>query len=201
MSDGARRAADIADLLVLHTFALPATLGAGRLVCLDGPAGSGKTTLADAVVQAVPEGRSVCLVHMDDVYEGWEGLAGAPPRLARDLVEPLSRGEPGRYRRYDWHRGRLAEWHRVDPVDLLVLEGVGSGSAEWGGQITTLVWVEAPRDLRIARGVARDGEQVLPRWHAWMRDEEAHFARDRTRDRADVLVDGSGAEDNAVVFA
>lgn len=196
-----RRTAGIAGLLVRHALALPATLAGGRLVCVDGPAGSGKTTLAEALVDSPEaEGRTVALVHMDDVYEGWGGLAGAPPRLARDLLEPLAAGRRGRYQRYDWFGERLAEWCPVGPVDLLVLEGVGSGSRLWAERTTLLVWVEAPRDLRITRGVARDGEQVLPMWHAWMRDEEAHFRSDRTRERADVLVDGSGAADPAVVF-
>ena len=37
--------------VVQHTLARPPTLGAGRLVCVDGPAGSGKTSLADAVAR------------------------------------------------------------------------------------------------------------------------------------------------------
>jgi hypothetical protein len=116
-------------------------------------------------------------------------------------VRPLLQGRPGRYQRYDWHAERLAEWHTVDPVDLLVLDGVGSGAETYDAAITTLVWVEAPPALRLARGIARDGEQVRPFWTAWMADEDALFARERTRQRADVLVDESGTADLVLASA
>ena len=43
-------------------------------------------------------------------------------------------------------------------MDLLVVEGVGSADSSYDDAITSLVWVEAPRELRVARGVGRDGE-------------------------------------------
>lgn len=188
----------VADLVVRRTLERPPTLGAGRLVCIDGPAGSGKTTLADAVVGAAGAHGTVALVHMDDVYEGWQGLADAVERLSRDVVGPLRDGRPGGYRRYDWHAGRLAEPRTVDPVDVLVVEGVGSGGSVFADAITTLVWVAAPRDLRLRRGLARDGEALRAQWLDWLDDEQAHFARERTRERADVLVDGTGATEAVV---
>ncbi len=192
MSGPATGSGALADLVVRRTLERPATLGAGRLVCVDGPAGSGKTTLADAVVEAARHHGSVALVHMDDVYEGWHGLAEAVIRVSRDVVDPLRQGRPGGYRRYDWHAGRLAEQHVVAPVDLLVVEGVGSGGSAYVEAITTLVWVTAPRDLRLRRGLARDGESLRGEWLAWLAEEDVHLARERTRERADVLVDGTG---------
>lgn len=184
--------AAVADLVVRRTLARPPTLGAARLVCIDGPAGAGKTTLAEAVVATAGAHGTVGLVHMDDVYEGWNGLDDAVGRVARDIVGPLRHGRPGGYRRYDWHAGRLAEHRTVGPVDLLVLEGVGSGGVEIADAVTTLVWVGAPRNLRLRRGLARDGEALRAQWLDWLAEEQAHFARARTRDRAEVLVDGTG---------
>jgi dephospho-CoA kinase len=54
------------------------------------------------------------------------------------------------------------------------------------------VWVEADREVRFARGIARDGETYRPHWERWARQEDALFAADRTRDRADVVLDTSG---------
>jgi uridine kinase len=194
----------VADLLVEAALRRPPGLGRTRLVCVDGPAGSGKTTLADALVEAaahragqragpaaVPTVGTV-LLHMDDLYEGWSGLNDElTRRLERDVLAPLRAERAGRYRRYDWHRGRFAEEHAVPVPELLLVEGCGSGAARYADATTLLIWVEAPRELRVRRGVERDGVGVLPHWRAWMVDEERHFARQRTRERADVLVDGT----------
>lgn len=182
----------VAEQVLTATLARPPALPGTRLVCVDGPAGSGKSTLASVLAELAAEHGSVHLLHVDDMLEGWRGLPGALPRLARDLVDPLRAGRPGSYRRYDWAAGRFAETQTVDPVDVLVLEGVGSGGSAYDDAITTLVWVEVPRDLRLARGIARDGEQVREHWLTWMSDEDGVHARERTRERADILVDGTG---------
>jgi hypothetical protein len=196
-----RRVADIAELLAWSTFEKPPTLGSTRLVCVDGRAGSGKTSLGRALCKAASDLGSARLLHMDDMYEGWAGLG--PELMGRInalLIAPLREDRPGRYQRFDWDRERFAEWHVVDPVDTQVLEGVGSAGSSYDDAITTLVWVEAPRALRLERGRLRDGEAVLPKWLRWMDDEDALFARERTRQRADVVVDGTGDAERAVVF-
>jgi len=165
----------------------PPSLGAGRLVCVDGPAGSGKTTLAAALADAA----GAPVVHMDDLYPGWDGLPRVTDQL-EGLLRPLSAGRAGRYRRYDWHRGAFAEEVEVPPAELLVLEGVGSGSRVVADLVTVLVWVEAPYDLRMRRGLERDGDAFAPYWHAWAEAEREHFATEGTRDRADLVVDGTG---------
>ncbi len=180
MSPGHKTASDAVLELALDT---PPTLGRGRLVCVDGPAGSGKTTLAAAL--------DAPTVHMDDLYEGWSGLATIDAQLD-GLLRPLATGVAGRYRRFDWEAGELAETVVVEPVALLVVEGVGSGAARFDDLQTVLVWVEAPYDVRMARGIARDGDAFAPHWEQWARDEAALFAREHTRERASIRIDGSG---------
>ena len=180
---------ETARLVLDLAYSRPPTLGETRLVSVDGPAGSGKTTLAATIAALDP---SALVIHMDDLYDGWTGLDDVARQLST-LVRPLVAGKPGFYRRYDWHRGEFVETVDVEPPPLLVLEGVGSGCAELGTLITVLVWVSAPRELRRRRGLARDGEELAPQWDGWMRQEDAHFATQRTAERADVVVDGTGA--------
>lgn len=175
--------------VLAHAEARPPTLGSGRLVCIDGPAGSGKTTLA----AAVSERSGALVVHLDDLYPGWDGMFSFAPHV-QALLTPLASGDTGYYRRYDWADGEYRETHHVDPAPLLVLEGVGSGNRAWAGLVTTLAWVEAPRDERLRRGLTRDGEAMRERWLGWMRDEGVLFAEEHTHERAD-LVFGTASPD------
>ncbi|MFW6774790.1 uridine kinase family protein [Nocardioides sp. CPCC 205120] len=177
----------------------PARCGAARLLCLDGPAGSGKTTAAGALAAALAAdprlGGDVTVLHMDDHYEGWDGLEAAPARLARDVVGPLAAGGVGTYHRYDWYAGAFAETHRLGPVgagDVVVLEGVGAGAAVLAPYRSLLVWVEAPPALRLRRGLERDGAEVEEHWHGWGRAEQAHFTAQGTREAADLRLDALG---------
>jgi cytidylate kinase len=164
--------------------AAPAT----RLVVVDGPAGSGKTTLA-AQLGAALGGQ---VLHMDDLYEGWSGLEPAWDRLDAWVLRPLAAGRTGRYRRFDWGLDRFAEWHDVPPAPYLVVEGCGAARLEADDVASLRVWVEAPDDLRLRRGLDRDGVEAREHWLAWMDAEREHYARNRTRERADVRLDAFG---------
>lgn len=169
-------------------------LGPVRLVAVDGPAGSGKTTLAAALAAGcAAAGASAQVVHLDDLYAGWSGLDGDLwPRLAAQVLEPLRRGLPGRFQRYDWVAGRFGEWVDVPVADVLVVEGCGSGRRAGARDTGLLVWVEADDRTRLARGLERDGADARAHWERWMADEAAHYAREGTRGRADVRVDAWG---------
>jgi uridine kinase len=190
----------VARTVVAAALAAPPTLGAGRLVCVDGPAGSGKTTLAAALDRQLrdalrspgsPADRAhVRQVHMDNLYDGWAGLETGMATLAQDVVGPLRHGGTGRYRRYDWHRGGFAEERLVPPVEVLLVEGVGAAPAAVADAVTVLVWLETPPEVRSERWLARDGEQMREHWTAWRSQEDAVLTRERTRARADLVVDG-----------
>ncbi|MFS0706363.1 uridine kinase [Cellulomonas sp. 179-A 9B4 NHS] len=172
----------------------PRRLGPVRLVCVDGPAGSGKTTAAGRLAAEVgARGAGAAVLHLDDLYAGWRGLEGSLwPRLSAQVLEPLRRGLPGRYQRFDWPSDRFDDWVDVPVTDVLVLEGCGSARRAADAVATLRVWVEAAPDLRLRRGLERDGEAALPHWRTWMADEDAHFTREGTRGRADVRLDAFG---------
>lgn len=116
------------------------------------------------------------MLHLDHVYPGWNGLAAGVRAVREEVLVPLSRGEAGRYRRWDWHTSAPAEWCPVPATAVLVVEGVGASVAATGLAALS-VWIEASTPLRRRRALARDGDAFAPHWDAWAAQEDALFAQ------------------------
>jgi uridine kinase len=157
--------------------------GATLLVGIDGAGGSGKSTLAATLSDKV--------VATDDfITAPWEWYDFE--RLRGEVLTPLLRGEPARYRRMDWSSRELAEWHVVEPGGVVVVEGVGALAVQLRDAYDYRVWVETSREVCFRRGLERDGPQSLPLWEAWSEKEQRYWNEQRPQNTADVIVDGSG---------
>lgn len=169
--------------VLLHLREGTARLDGRRLLTVDGPSGSGKSTLARQL--AARSGAQV--VSVEDLLDGWHGaLPDAVRRLVDGVLLSWCQGRAGRYRRYDWHRGRFGDHVEVPLRDVLVVEGVGAGSRALDAFRTTSVWLDAPAELRRLRALARDGDSYVPYWEHWASVEAAHFAAEDTAARADL---------------
>jgi uridine kinase len=162
--------------------------GATKVVAIDGPSGAGKTVFAAALGERLPGAH---ILHMDDLYPGWDGLDQAVADLHDQVLAPLARGERAAYRRWDWEHDRYAGWQDLPATNLLLVEGVGAGAGPGAELVSVLIWLEADHDVRLRRGIERDGESYLPYWQRWAAQEEALFAADGTHNRADLIVNTS----------
>lgn len=158
------------------------------VIGIDGYAGSGKTTLADRLAAKLPDAG---VLHVDDLVPGWDGLDQVEARLVPQVLEPLSEGRNGRYESYDWVAEAPGPWRDVPAQRFVVVEGVGCGTRAATAHLNVLLFLQAPLPLRYARGITRDGELFRPHWERWAAQEAQLFAREGTRDRADLVIDGS----------
>jgi hypothetical protein len=162
--------------------------GPVRLVGIDGCGGAGKSTFAARLSTTLDDAP---VVHTDDSAshdvptEWW-------PRMLADVIEPLLRGEPASYRPYDWAARRLADTIiTIEPRAVVLIEGVGATRKAWRDRLAMRIWVDCPREVRLARGIARDGEELREFWLGWMRAEDAYVATEQPYLYADVTVDGA----------
>ena len=161
--------------------------GRTRLVLVDGPGGAGKSTFARSLSKAL----GAPVVSMDDLIPGWDGLKEGVPRLMEWIITPLTSGGRARYRPYDWETLEYGAWIDVGRPDTLVVEGVSSASREPSKYASFVIWVDAPRAVRLARGIARDGERSQGLWERWMAEERALFTREDTERQADIRISGA----------
>ncbi|MGI5147974.1 uridine kinase family protein [Plantactinospora sp. CA-294935] len=168
----------------------PARLGRTRLVAVDGPSGAGKTVFASRLAGALDAATPV--LHTDDLLDGWADQFTFWPRLEEWVLSPLRAGRPARYRRYDWTRGSFGPgWTVLPPAPVVIVEGVSSARAVIAAELSLAVFVTASAELCRDRTLARDGAALAAQLTVWRRGERAHFAADRTAERADLVVDGA----------
>jgi uridine kinase len=165
--------------------AAPARAGRTRVVAIDGRSGSGKTRLAGLLRAEL----GAPVVSLEDLYGGWDGLERGIDLLVTEVFEPLAARRTARVPRYDWITRTWGESASLDPPELLIVEGVGAGARRAAISESLLVWLEAPADVRKKRALDRDGETFAPYWDYWAAQEDAMLARERTPQRADILID------------
>lgn len=157
-----------------------------RIVGVDGPSGSGKSTVAAklALLSGAP------IVEIDD-FGSWPDFAGWS-RFDAQVLDPLLARTAATYQVRDWDNDEfgtsLRDWKTVPWAPLVIVEGVTCTRAE--ARLTYRIWVEAPQEIRLERGVQRDGEAHRNLWLSWVPRERAFFAADGTRARADLVLDG-----------
>jgi uridine kinase len=153
------------------------------LVGIGGRGGAGKTTLA----HLIPEAQVV------STDEFWDGAEFELSRLRAEVIEPLLRDETAEYRAFDWESQRLFATPRVvQPRGVIVIEGVCALHTLFRQAYDLRIWVDAPRELRLARGIARDGEEARRVWETqWMPGEDRYVQRDDPISAAHLIVDGS----------
>jgi uridine kinase len=165
-----------------------ARTGETVFVGIDGYGGSGKSTFAALVHQAIP---AAVVVHIDDFaapfVPEWDWH-----RFRGQVLLPLLAGRPARYQRWDWATDRGAEWHDIPAGRAVLVEGVSSTRREVDAPWAITIWVDTPRDVRLERAVERDGEAMLSTWlDVWLPSEDAYVARENPAARADLVVSGT----------
>ena len=164
------------------------------IILVDGRTGSGKTTFAAALQNRLfQKGESAPrVIHMDDLYEGWDGLQAGVDYLIRQILSPLGRREGASWQEYDWVASeRSGTWREFRGGTPLIIEGVGSLSRVAAEQADVAIWLEADQEVRRARLNDRQGPGDRDgSWFAmWSAQEADFYAREKSDEIADQVIE------------
>ncbi|MBU6314280.1 MAG: hypothetical protein KJS70_04560 [Actinomycetales bacterium] len=155
------------------------------LIAIDGRAGAGKTTLAARFFEELSVDKTVEVIHMDDLYDGWENALGE--RLTQSLksiVKSQEKKAAFEIDIFNWKTMSFDSKRRINPVDILILEGVGAGQKTVRDAGATIYWLDIDAEVGIQRVLKRDGNQIAAQMKLWQIAQELHFLRDKTRENA-----------------
>ena len=165
------------------------TCGQTKIVVIDGPAGSGKTTLAKSLSRLF---ENCPIIHMDEIYEGWKNALSH--KTSNDLTDwiiyPLLESKTIKFIKYDWNLEKRIEQVVINFPKVLIIEGVGSSSFEISQHACLKLWIEVNKDTGINRVLTRDGQQIQEQMKKWQFQESKFFIENNSRENSDIWIDG-----------
>ena len=163
--------------------------GQTKIIVIDGPAGSGKTTLAKSLSGLL---ENCPIIHMDEIYDGWENALS--PKTSQDLVEwiinPLLESRSIEFVKYDWYLEKRIEKVVINLPKVLIIEGVGSSSFEISKHASLKLWIEVNKETGINRVLTRDGQQIQELMKKWQSQESKFFIENNSKENSDIWIDG-----------
>jgi uridine kinase len=156
------------------------------LIAIDGRAGAGKTTLAASFFEELSADKTVAVIHMDDLYDGWENaLSERLTQTLESIVKSHQSKVAFEIDIFNWQSMSFDSKRVIHPVDILILEGVGAGQKVVRDAGATLYWLDIDAEVGMQRVLNRDGNQIASQMKQWQIAQEIHFLRDKTRENAE----------------
>ena len=128
------------------------------------------------------------IVHTDD-FASWENPVDWWLELITHALEPLAEGRSASYRPTSWG-GEEKPPVVIEPAAFVILEGVTASRDAFRPYLTFSIWIETPREVRLRRGLQRDGLHARAQWEDWMQAEDRYVERERPAERADRVLPG-----------
>jgi len=156
------------------------------LLAIDGLAGAGKTTFAAKLEAELSLKGTVRVIHMDDLYNGWENALSNPLSEILDRISTAHlAGREFVIKIFNWHTMTFDREEKIAPTDYLIIEGVGAAQQIVRETGATTYWLEIEPEIGLQRVLNRDGAHIEVQMRQWQVDQEKHFARDETRENCE----------------
>ena len=156
------------------------------LFAIDGPAGAGKTTFAAKLEAELSVHSTVKVIHMDDLYNGWDNALSNPLSEILDRISTAHlAGREFVIKKFNWHTMEFDSEEKIAPTDYLIIEGVGAAQQIVRETGATTYWLDIEPEIGLQRVLDRDGAHLEVQMRQWQVDQDKHFARDETRENCE----------------
>jgi uridine kinase len=158
------------------------------IILIDGRGGSGKSTFAEKLQQQLFRvGESAPrVIHMDNIFEGWDGLALGSDYMVRFILQPLARRETASWQDWSWVKNQRSSWREFSGGTPLIVEGCGSLTERSKEHADVSIWLEASEETRRERWIQR--ERHLEKFDFWAAQELDFYAREKSQSLADLVI-------------
>lgn len=188
------------------------------IIGIAGGTGSGKTTVVNKIVEALPEG-SVAIIPQDSYYNDQSDLPlevrkqtnfdhpnAFDWKLFSHQIEELKQGRAIEQPTYSYITcTRLSETVHVEPRDVIIVEGIMSlYDKELRDQMDLKIFVDAEPDERLLRVIVRDMEErghpldmLITKYRNILKPMHDEFI-EPTKQFADIIIPNGGNNDKAI---
>ncbi len=166
------------------------------IISIDGPCGSGKTTLAGKISKTIP----INVVHMDDFYlpfykrdKNWMNIVAGHmdyDRLIKNVLIPYKENKKTNYVSYDCHSDKYMQEIEIDLSKLVLLEGSYSSNPLLDEYVDFRIYVDIDSDTQIERLTKRNEKLVDKFISMWIPFENNYFLSCNIREISDMVVRG-----------
>jgi uridine kinase len=156
------------------------------IITIDGPAGAGKTTLASHLSTSLGNYFSTSVIHMDDLYNGWQDPFSGPfIEALKTITESHGKKKSYAIPQFDWALGAYGPAKSSQPSQLLILEGVGSSTSHIRDVVSASIWIDIKPEVGLQRVLTRDGTSIASEMQQWLKTQETFFTTEKSAELAD----------------
>jgi len=172
------------------------------IIGIDGLGGSGKSTFAKELIDSLSNTE---IVHMDDFYKPETLRRGSNSiseigaffnwrKLESKVLIPFTNNLEISFQKYDWPSDSLKNWQNISEESNIIVEGVYSTRKELSKYYDFKIWINCLPEIRLARGIKRDGIEIKEYWqNVWMKQENEYLEKHKPFLLADFNINSSNA--------